>query len=395
MRKIAIISPVPTHPPLAGNRARVLSLAQQIRELGHDLHFLHIQRWAGDNEAMAAFWEDRFHTIPCCAIPEPTGRLQAMRNLALRIGVPCFRSFDIDAWYDRGIDLHLRRFAGLHRPDIVIVEYVFFSRALQVFNDRALKIVDTHDVFTRRHQRLLNQGRPPSFFSTSRKQEKRGLERADVIIAIQNGERQFFESLTGKRVITVRHVPVNSNPLLPKPAGSSVLLMASANPANLDAVRFFAFQVMPLIRKVNKEARFLVAGSVCRELPDCPTYEKLGVVDDCATAYLQAKVVVNPVRSGTGLKIKTVEALGFARPVVATPPGSLGVEDAFGRGLLVGATASDLAAHVTHLLSNAAAYEAASRAAATYFAEYRSECRESLSQVLQQDLHRGERELCE
>src|SRR5262249_46423371 len=47
----------------------------------------------------------------------------------------------------------------------------------------------------------------------------------------------------------------------------------------------------------------------------------LGRVEDLSSHYAQACLVVNPTSVGTGLKIKTLEALSRSRPVVAWPSG--------------------------------------------------------------------------
>ena len=63
---------------------------------------------------------------------------------------------------------------------------------------------------------------------------------------------------------------------------------------------------------------------------------------------------INPAQAGTGLKIKTVEALAFRRCVVTTPAGAEGVEDLVGKGIIVGATPAAFSAAVTDLLRDPA-----------------------------------------
>ena len=53
----------------------------------------------------------------------------------------------------------------------------------------------------------------------------------------------------------------------------------------------------------------------------------LGRVDDLAELYRSARVVINPVLAGTGLKIKTVEALSRLRPIVTWPTGVEGLPE--------------------------------------------------------------------
>jgi hypothetical protein len=51
---------------------------------------------------------------------------------------------------------------------------------------------------------------------------------------------------------------------------------------------------------------------------------RLGAVGDLGPLYRQARVVINPAVAGTGLKIKTLEALAHLRPVVTWPNGTDG-----------------------------------------------------------------------
>ena len=61
-----------------------------------------------------------------------------------------------------------------------------------------------------------------------------------------------------------------------------------------------------------------------------------------AQSYAQGALVVNPVRMGTGLNIKTMECLALGVPLVVTESGSRGLENLRGRAFL--AVADDDAA---------------------------------------------------
>jgi glycosyltransferase involved in cell wall biosynthesis len=53
-----------------------------------------------------------------------------------------------------------------------------------------------------------------------------------------------------------------------------------------------------------------------------------GMVDDLAGEYLTASVALVPLRAGSGLKVKLIEALAHGVPVVSTSVGAEGVEAA-------------------------------------------------------------------
>ena len=202
------------------------------------------------------------------------------------------------------------------------------------------------------------------YWSLSRAQEAQGLNRADVIIAIQKHEAGFFDELTEgrKRVMVVGHT-VSLRPL-PAPAEPNLLFVGTRYAANVDGARHFIDDVLPLVRQTVPSARLLVAGTVCEELKaGAPGVELLGVVDHLDDAYTRAAIVVNPVRAGTGLKTKTVEALGHAKPLVTTACGAEGIEEAAGSAFLMADDPAQMAACIIGLLESPAhAGELAQRA---------------------------------
>lgn len=359
MARILIVSPTPTHPPTAGNRIRILGMADALRAQGHALHFLHIGRDPADAAAMRAYW-GADHTAVKYRWPRPRPEEGEPRGARLRRRLRAWLDGDtfsphnwpLDAWYTAGIDDAIDALRAKRHFDAVIVEYVFFSRALLRFGPETLKIVDTHDRFADRYRRFLDAGQPPVFFSCSPGDEARGLDRADAVLAIQEEERAAIAARCRRaRVITVGHAaPVAA--LARDPDPDTILFVGSANSINVDAAEFFLREVLPRVRAARPGARLLLAGSVCGKLPDDPACEKLGVLDDLADAYGRAAVVVNPRRLGTGLSIKSIEALACGRPLVATPAGATGIGDAAGDAFLLAETAGGLADAVLRLLGD-------------------------------------------
>ena len=71
-----------------------------------------------------------------------------------------------------------------------------------------------------------------------------------------------------------------------------------------------------------------MGGSICKVLPSLGTIEgvkALGYIDDPADFYAQADVAINPVFQGTGLKIKTFEAISFDKVTLVHPHSMAGV----------------------------------------------------------------------
>jgi glycosyltransferase involved in cell wall biosynthesis len=350
MSKLLVVSPTPSHPQNAGNRSRIYNLLSAVRSLGHEVHFFHIQvEPGGDEAAMRSYWGERYLCLPY-EPPEPRrGLLDWFRRLTNR---EARFVFHIDEWYDGSVDPFLVQLAAREQFDAVLVEYVFFSRALACFDSSTLKMIDTHDVFTNRHRLYLEHGQTPAFFSTTAEEEAKGLNRADVIIAIQDKEREFFADLVTKDVVTVGHLTALHEPRSIERDTNKALFVGSANPVNVHGMTWFIDEVLPRVRRRFADFQLLLVGPVCDALPDARGCTKLGEVEDMETAYEQADLVINPILFGTGLKVKTIEALGHAKPVVTTSCGAEGLGSTSCEGLLVADSSTRFADAMDSVLSN-------------------------------------------
>ncbi len=76
------------------------------------------------------------------------------------------------------------------------------------------------------------------------------------------------------------------------------------------------------------DAELVVVGGVAAALAGRPVpgLTVAGAVDDVAPFYREAALVINPVVAGTGVKVKTIEALCHLRPIVTWPAGVDGLD---------------------------------------------------------------------
>ena len=330
--RILIVSPTPTHPRGAGNRARIETMMQSLIEAGHTVTLLHVEREDGDREAMKAAWgEGYLHTD---YRPPRTLGLRLRKKLSRLRGSQGVHNFRIDDWYDSALDRVLDDLQSSHRFDAVIVEYVFLSRALLRFGGGVRKLIDTHDIFTDRHQRYLDQGQEPQWYSTTEAEEGRGFDRADTVMAITDKERDVFAAMTQTPVITVGHFIAceGRDPALVK--SGSLLFVASNNPINLHGLNWFLDEVSPQLLTLHPDIEVWLVGTIADQVDDRPGVVRMGRIDDLADVYRQAHVVINPVRFNTGLSIKNLEAMAYSRPLVSCVAGADGLERSAGIAFL-------------------------------------------------------------
>jgi polysaccharide biosynthesis protein PslH len=107
---------------------------------------------------------------------------------------------------------------------------------------------------------------------------------------------------------------------------------------NVDAVIHFVQEIWPRIAKANPEARCKIIGGRPPPLLLAlagPRVELTGFVSDLRPHLAAAAAVVVPLRLGGGTRLKIVEAMAMAKPIVSTTLGAEGIEAVPGRDLLV------------------------------------------------------------
>jgi polysaccharide biosynthesis protein PslH len=98
---------------------------------------------------------------------------------------------------------------------------------------------------------------------------------------------------------------------------------------NIDAAQFFALEVMPELRQKYPTATFRIVGArptpAVQALASCPGVVVTGQVPKMVEALHQSTVCVVPLRTGFGIKNKTLEAMAAGVPVVGSDRGLEGL----------------------------------------------------------------------
>ncbi len=337
-RRALVLSPVATHPTTHGNRARVVAMIGFLEALGFEVHVVVLLRGDADTAAMQRAYGERLHLVPYTRPPRRESTAGAWARRVRQIADEDTRyALGGDDWYDDATDAVLDQLDRDLGFDLVVVEYAYLSRALLRMKSAKLKVIDTHDIFANRHRVFLKAGMSPSYYSTTPAEEKRCLLRADLVLGIQAHETGQLLAY-GADAITFGHT-VEIEPLFNTAVAEFDLLMVgSGNPMNVEGLLWFGQQVLPHLVASAPGFRVAVAGGVCSATPEFAGLTKLGIVQDLKHVYARTRVAMNPVRNGTGLNIKSVEAMGFGMPLLSTPSGSRGLEEAWGAAIVVADT---------------------------------------------------------
>jgi glycosyltransferase involved in cell wall biosynthesis len=124
---------------------------------------------------------------------------------------------------------------------------------------------------------------------------------------------------------------------------------------NLEAMRFFVADVLPLITRAHPTISLWITGEhgeAGREFAGRQDIVLTGHVDDIVPVVAASRVCVAPLLSGGGTRLKILEAMSVGTPVVATLKGAEGLDVTNGSDILMADDAEGLATAVCALLSN-------------------------------------------
>jgi len=205
--------------------------------------------------------------------------------------------------------------------------------------------------------------------------------RADANLFVSDAEAGLFRGNTGAE--RVHAIENGIDTVLFDPAAA--FERVDAGPAlivftgqmdyrpNIDAVTWFAEDILPRVRASHPDARFAIVGrnpgETVKALARQPGVIVTGEVADVRGWLAAAAVVVAPLKLAREIQNKVLEAMAMARPVVASSAAAEGIDH--GGTITVGATAADLVEAVTLMLSDrASAAELGQDARARVIARY-------------------------
>ncbi|WP_296718894.1 glycosyltransferase family 4 protein [Erythrobacter sp.] len=372
MKQVLIVSRQRLIGATNGSSAYLIGLAQTIRDAGMEPHLLQpspaimgripffrtredidvfashkvrgvtrIGRWFVSRDP--AVWRD--------------AAIGAARGLARRIGFTGGwtrdrpRPYAIAEEWSEADREWLRTEASPRDWEVVIADYAFQAEAFGVLGTpRTRSAIIMHDLF---HARPASGegGDKDSVALLTRDAELAMLARAGTVIAIQQEEAAFLhDALPASRIVIA---PAAHEPDPPPAPGDPfrLLFVGSRTAPNTHGLGWFLEQCWPMLMAASPGTRLDVAGTVCTDFAGSAPegVRLLGLVPDLDPCYAEAGIVISPLRFGSGLKIKLVEALAKGRPVVATPVTLQGVAETCGRAVIEAGSAEGFAAGIVAL----------------------------------------------
>lgn len=276
----------------------------------------------------------------------------------------------LDQYRSRAALRQVRAFAQHAPPDLVVASQWPMADYAEAVAGSAQLVFDTHNVETALRTDIApaSQGRPSAtarLASYRLRRRERDLGRAaDEIWMCSEDDAAEWRRIHGDGT-RLRVVP-NTVPLPSPPSGSSrnrsriVLTGTFSYRPNADAAVALARDILPLVRRSVPDADLEIVGRqpsadvLALHAPD-EGVNVIGPVPDVRPHLDAAGVLVVPLRSGGGTRLKILEAMAAGLPVVTTPKGAEGIDLVDGEDALLASTTGELASACIALMRDPSA----------------------------------------
>lgn len=353
MKKVLIISDTCTHPTRMGNSFAILAQVECLKRIGCEVHILYFQerqrgidpkKYDDTLALMREYWGNNLHYFIISSLE------RFWHNNVNRIRDKfyngCHTLYDLYPW-------HLTRIAkslqNQYDFDACIVNYIFFTKVFDKV-DFPIKACFTHDTFA---YKILHVNELCKWVDAN--SEAESLQRCTDVLAIQEEEMNYFKVLSPRSKHYSVFTPYEYNPQL-QVSNHKIVFLSGANIYNQNGFNWFMEEVFPKLRKKVNDAEIVIGGGICNSIRDkysgIDGVNIVGFVENPTSFYQQGDVSINPTYQGTGLKIKTFEAIANDKVTIVHPHSTSGIFDKEHAPLFVSANPDQWVEYISSVWEN-------------------------------------------
>lgn len=359
------------YPPIKGEKIRPLQILKYLSRcfdiylgslIDEEADWQHV-------DTVRAFCRDAYFA----RLNPKRAKFSCLRGFASKepLSVTWFRDSGLARWID-GVLNDVR-------PDVIFICSSNMAPYILDHHYRAqVCIVDLADVDSEKWRALADTAQGPMRWVYRREYrlvadlERRIAQECHASTFASEAEAQLFRNLVPQHASKVygvssgvRHDYFDPTQPLPSPYGKAKPVFVFTGTMdyrpNIDAVVWFAHEILPLIRSSFSDAQFYIVGSnpatSVQRLAKLDGVKVTGRVPDVRPYVLHATAAVAPLRIARGIQNKVLEAMALAKPVIVTPAALAGIEAEPGRELVLAVDAEEFAAAACRLAAGGEAHE--------------------------------------
>ena len=352
--KILVVLPRFPHPLDKGDKLRAFNQIRCLSERNDVYLFCTSHKWVGDDDfnAVKALSKD-------IKVVHPGKIASAWSVLKAFFWI---RSLQVGYWTTKKTVKKFRKYEKKVQPDVLYCQMI---RTMEwVRKSKTPKVLDFQDALSKNIERRMDKAglfwrRVLHFeFKMVRSCEYDAFDIFDAFTIISAADRDVIPHRRSPEITVVPN-GIDTSYFAPDTAAAKnydvVFCGNMKYPPNVDAAKYLVKDIMPRVWERHPEARVLISGTNPAKEVKRLAGERVvitGRVDDIRRSYAQSRVFVAPMRMGSGMQNKLLEAMAMHLPCVTTKIASdaLGTEQ--GLHLLVGQNADDVAQKICQLLGD-------------------------------------------
>ena len=210
-----------------------------------------------------------------------------------------------------------------------------------------------------------------------RRFEKSMINTYDLLVPITERDGRILEEMGNKKPMHVSPTGIDTTALIPHSKNlehPSLFHIGSLEwSPNQEGLIWFIEKSWPKIHKKFPELKFYIAGRNAPEWLirkfDAPNIEFIGEVPDAYEFMNSKSIMVVPLFSGSGMRIKIIEGMALGKPIISTLIGTEGISTTSGKNILIANNEDEFTDAVSKLIADKSTFQEISRNAIEYIHE--------------------------
>ena len=248
-----------------------------------------------------------------------------------------------------------------HQPDIL---YGQLLRVAEYIRHKDIpKAIDYQDIFSygmKRRADIASFVTRPIYnmeYRRLRRYEAAIFDDFNVRTIISEPDRQLFPHENRNEILIIPN-GVDHDYFKPQQREKKYDLVFTGNmsyPPNVNAVDYLTNEILPIVWKSRPKTTLYIAGATPDPKVKRAASEHVivsGWLDDIRDAYAQSRVFIAPMRIGTGLQNKLLEAMSMHLPAITSPLANASLGAKPNEEILIGSNAEEMAQNIITLLND-------------------------------------------
>lgn len=360
---ILFLSTENPYPPDHGHHIRTLNILEGLAK-NNEIFFIGFAQDKNELQHLG-YLEKLCKVVFISCINQGILKWRYYLNLMLNLFSPY--PYTVQRYLMRSVKTEITKIISEHKIDLVHVDMLHLASYHNVLKEIP-KILVNHNVESLRMQRWMKVEKNMliKFYLYLQYLKLKNFERRmcaifDHCIVVSDADREILYDIT--RVDNFFVIPNGVDTEYFKPGEleydphSLVWVGGMEGPYNRDAVIFFIEEIFPLIESNFPTVTVTFVGAspppkLIKKANENPKIKVIGYVNDVRPYVDKAAIFIAPIRSGSGTKIKILNALSQEKAVVTTAIGAEGIEVNANQDIMIANSPQEFADAIIHLFKN-------------------------------------------